>query len=406
LRDRWRILIVVTQRPPRGPRLAGAETGGPPPYDVALMTARLLKLGAEVRVIDQDYDRFSHRLARREARLWRADLVLLYAGGSMIENDPVPDPRPLSGLLAGWSWTAPVVAVGPLAARYGEELCRALPRLSGVLAGPVSEELVGRFDPSSTPGLGVLEDGVLVSNAPLDAEDVEPALPAWHVLPLENYPGRGPQRTRMAIIGGAPRDLTGTLAEVRHAVNRAGARFLQFDVRSMGADPEAAAAMGRRMLAAAPAVPWACRVRADHVSPDLVLALSRGGCQEVLVTSPASPDAPAQSPMDDPARSKIENAVDVIRVTGLSAVVHYVVGRPGHTRTILSAWQRWFKDRRIAVRPHVRLLHAGARSPGRPNLAEARAGAGCWENELTPADVERCVRMLGGGRVPVAGAAP
>ena len=42
----------------------------------------------------------------------------------------------------------------------------------------------------------------------------------------------------------------------------------------------------------------------------------------------------------------------------------------------------------------VRVLHAGSRGPGQPTLDEARRQAGCWDNELTPAEVERAVKAV------------
>ncbi|HZL98615.1 MAG TPA: hypothetical protein VFD43_00055, partial [Planctomycetota bacterium] len=71
-----------------------------------------------------------------------------------------------------------------------------------------------------------------------------------------------------------------------------------------------------------------------------------------------------------------------------------VVGRPGHTREMVSAWQRWFAARRMVVHVRVRLVHAGWQSPGRPTLEEARERAGCFDNELSPRDIVRLVREL------------
>ena len=73
--DRWRVMIVVTREPTRTPQLATAEAVGIPPWDVAVLAAQLLKLGGEVRVVDQNAEQLAHRLVRREMKLWRADLV-------------------------------------------------------------------------------------------------------------------------------------------------------------------------------------------------------------------------------------------------------------------------------------------------------------------------------------------
>ncbi|HEX5010985.1 MAG TPA: hypothetical protein VFY71_11340, partial [Planctomycetota bacterium] len=176
---RWRILLVVTRAPPRGPRLASSEAEGLPPRDAALLAARLIRAGADVRVLDQDSERLVDRVVRREASLWRADLVLLHAGGSFVADNPVPDPRPLRRLLSGWSWRAPLIACGPLAVRYGAELLERLPRLSGALLGDVHPSLVGAFRPGEVPGLLVRGGGdPPPAVAPGAGDALAPVLPA------------------------------------------------------------------------------------------------------------------------------------------------------------------------------------------------------------------------------------
>jgi hypothetical protein len=181
---------------------------------------------------------------------------------------------------------------------------------------------------------------------------------------------------------------------VRHAVYRGGARRLAFVDRDLGADADFTRELARGMFAAAPGLPWSCRVRADRLDARLALALGNGGCQDVIVTSPAEQDAPGLPPMDDPTRPRIESAVEAARVVGLRVRVEHVVGRAGHTLEILGAWQRWFQDRRVPVYAHVRVLHAGDRGAGEPRLAEARRRAGLWDNEMRPRDVERAVREV------------
>jgi hypothetical protein len=391
LRDRWRILILIADDSLRGLRFASSEVAGAPPRDVAVLAGRLLKAGAEVRVIDMVTEHQTARVAAREARWWAADVTLLHAGGSHLANDPVPDARPLAALLSAWSAKTPVVAVGPLAWRYGSELLSTLPKLTGWLAGTVGEELVGSWRPEQVPGLTTRE-----TTGPEPVEDDGSALPAWHSLPLEQYLGRGAARVPVASIGPCREDLDSVLREVRHAVNRAGARFLFFEDRDLGRDSELAEDMARHMFGVAPGVNWACRVRADHIHPSFALALSQGACTEVLVVPDVDGDAPAHTPMDDPSRPGLEAGIEAVRVAGMTACAEHVIGRPGHTRSSLFSWQRWFKVRRIGVRPQVRLVHAGDKGPLEPTLVEARRRAACWDNELTIHDVEKAVKMLGG----------
>jgi hypothetical protein len=394
---RWRILLVATHAPPRGARLASTVRPGLPARDVALMAARLLHAGADVRVLDQDSEGLAGRIVRREAQRWRADLVLLHAGGSAVEDDPVPDARPLARLLAGWGWRAPRLACGPLARLYGRELVERLPQLSGALLGEVHPALVGAWRPADVPGL-VLRDGAAAGGPPPSAagdDATHDCLPAWHVLLLEALGVDASDGLREVDVLATPGDAARTLAEVRHAVHRAGARRLSFADRDFGAEPDLAQEVARGMLAAAPGLPWNCRVRADHLDARLALALANGGCTSVLVVAPGGRHAPGLMPMDDPARPRLESAVEAARVIGLRAAVEHVIGRPGHSPEMLDAWRRWFRDRRILVRPRVRVLHAGDRGAGEPRLAEALARAGCWDNALRPRDVERAVREVG-----------
>jgi len=74
--------------------------------------------------------------------------------------------------------------------------------------------------------------------------------------------------------------------------------------------------------------------------------------------------------------------------------VEFVIGRPGHSPAILTAWQRWFADRGIEVRALVRVAHPGSEGADRIGLQEAARTAGCRDNELTARDVTRLVREL------------
>jgi hypothetical protein len=405
VKRRWRVMIVVSKSPQRVLRMATAEALGPPSWEIAMMGARLLRHGAEVRVVDQDAEHLGHRLVRRELRNWRPNLVLLHAGGSELANDPVPDARNLASLLTGWNWPAPVLACGPLAMRYGPELLEKLPNLTGLMLGSVGESMARGFD-LDLPGVATLVNGKLsVAPTPEDAEEEDSdVLPAWQLFSLDAYAARTPGGVRTTFIGPLRDSAEATFLEVHHAVRRAGARALIFDDRDLGRDAELAEKVARGMFGAAPGVPWTCRVRADRVVPPFVLALAQGGCKELLVSSPTPPEMAALTPMDDPARPRLESAVEAVRVTGMSAVVLQLLGLRGQTRPMLSAWQRWFADRRIVVRPQVLLQHAGDRGKGKPTLDEARSRAGCWDNDLSVSDIERAVKMLGGGRTAPVGA--
>jgi hypothetical protein len=387
-----RIMIVVTRAPVRGPGLAVSEPRGLPPRDVAETAAQLMGFGAEVRVLDQDTEGLADRVVRREARLWRAEQALLWAGGSLVADNPVPDERPLRSVLGSWPASTPCAAAGPLARRYAAELLERLPALAGALVGPVTPELAGGIGSGGVPGLVTREvpDPPEARLPPADG----PELAAWQALPLDACAGRAPGGQRVIDVLCGEVDAAEALVKVRHAALRGGARRLAFVDRDLGERPRFARSLATGMLAAAPGLPWSVRVRADRLDPPLAVALFNGGCREVLIVSPASADAPGLPPMDDPVRPRIEGAVEACRVLGLPSPVEFVVGRPGHTREMLAAWRRWFADRQMTVHAHVRVLHAGDRGPGEPGLAAARAQAGCWDNALQPRDVVRAVREV------------
>jgi hypothetical protein len=394
MRRGGRVMLVVTTTPHRGARLAGSEPRGLPPRDIALLAAQLMHLGAEVRVLDQDSEKLSDAVVRREGRLWRAQLVLAWAGGSLVADDPVPDERPLANLVQRWPTAAPVIAAGPLARHYGPELLARLPALAGAMRGPVSGPLAEVAPADEVPGLLTREgEPPAVSGPPADPEG-RPILPAWQTLPLDACSSRAPLGLRVidVLCGGS--ELESAIAQIRHAVLRGGVRRLAFVDRDFARDPEFARAISSSMLAAAPGLPWSCRVRADHLDRSVAVSLFNGGCRELLVTAPFDVHATGRAPMDDTTRPRLEAAVEICRVTGLNPAVEFVVGRPGHTREMVGAWQRWFAARRMVVHARVRLVHAGGQSPGRPTLEEARDRAGCFDNELTPRDVVRAVREL------------
>lgn len=392
---RWRTLIVVAEPPERGARLASSTASGCPPHEVALLGARLLKLGAEVKVLDQRAESLPTRTIQREARWWKPDLTLVHAGGADLRDDPVPDARALEELLTRWSAPGELLLTGPLGRRYGAELLRRVPESSGVLRGLPSAALreLGE-DPVAAGVLG--RDAEAPAEVTL-APALEGVLPAWQLLPLDAYASRpeGGGAFTVAVDG---HDVERDLAEVRHAVQRGRARFLHFETAEGPGDGRGLERVARRMFAAAPGIAWRCRLRSDLVDPTLALALFRGGCREVVLSARSSPEEPGSAPMDDPLRTRVEAAVDTLRATGISPQVEFVIGRPGHDRTQLGAWQRWFADRQIVVRPHVRLQHAGERGEGQPDLAAAYQGAGTWDNELKPRDVEKIVKTLGGAQ--------
>ncbi|GJM22228.1 MAG: hypothetical protein DHS20C15_21430 [Planctomycetota bacterium] len=390
MKPRWRILIVLSESPARGARLASSANTDLPSLDVALLAAQLIRLGAEVRVMDQAAERISPRTVRREAAWWKPELTILHAGGEAADDDPVPDAAPLQELLGGRGLSGRLFAAGPLAEHYALELLDRFDALDGVLLGAPSAELLSDT-PESAPGVQGRGQAP-VSPHPL-SEDLAAVLPAWHAFPLDAYPGRGGLRSARVAVSGA--DPERDLMEIRHAVLRAGARFLQFECRDVGAHPEGMQRVARAMFGAAPGVGWACRLRADHVEPAFALALARGGCHEVVLLSPEARSAPGLAPMDDAHRGRIESAVETLKATGVSVAVEFVIGRPGQDRAQLLAWQRWFADRQIAVRPQVFVMQGGMRGPGSPTLDEALERAGCWDNELRTVHIEKAVRGLG-----------
>ena len=394
MRRGGRVMLVVTPTPHRGARLAGSEPRGLPPRDVALVAAQLMSLGAEVRVLDQDSEKLSDSVVRREGRLWRAQLVLAWAGGSLVADDPIPDERPLASLVQRWPTTAPVLAAGPLAVHYGPELLATIPALAGALRGPVSGPLAEVAPPSEIPGALTREGEQPPVGAPPVDIDGRPILPAWQALPLDACSAHAPFGLRVLDVLCADGDLAAAIAQIRHAVLRGGVRRLVFVDRDLARDPDFARRLSGSMLAAAPGLPWSCRVRADHLDRAVAVSLFNGGCREILVTAPFDVHTAGRAPMDDTTRPRLEAAVEICRVAGLNPAVEFVVGRPGHTREMVSAWQRWFAARRMVVHARVRLVHAGGQSPGRPTLAEARDKAGCFDNELTPRDVVKSVREL------------
>lgn len=396
---RRRVLIVVVADPEPTPQVPSWRRRDLPPRDAALLASQLLAWGAEVRVIDLVGEGLGARVARREVALWRADLVLVYAGGPTADMDPVPDIAELRRFAAGEWRRATLVACGPLAQLYGTQLLEAVPALAGALRGGISRALM-EGDLDAAPGLvrrGTEPPG---DEAPPFPDAV---LPAWQLLPMAAYEQTGPRAVPVAMApGGAER----AFAEVTHAVRRGGARVLVFEDADVLADPRAARDVSRGMMAAAPGVGWTVNARADHVDPLVALTLSRGGCRQVTLRWPSDHAGEGLPPMDDPHRPVIENAVDVIRVTGMSPVVEFVVGRPGHSLEMLEAWQRWLRDRDIAVRPRVRITHPTPWRPDHPRLDEALALAGCVANALEPAQVQRAVRWLSAGRTDAAAAAP
>lgn len=390
---RWRIMLVVLRDPPSAARLPRCDVFGTPPREAATLAAQFVHEGAEVRLLDQEAEQMTDRTMRREVKLWRADLVVLWAGGSMLADAPIPDAEPIASFLAGWESPCPIVLMGPLARHHGHELLERHAELVGALPGGPTKDLSRRWEPGDAPG-AVVRDGDAIRRVPGVAPDFDhDVLPAWHVLKLEAYDGDAPgHRRRLEIfVGGSVR---GALKQAGHAVRRGGARFLVFADRDFGADLEVLEGVSRGLMGEVPGVPWACRIRADRITPAVALQLLRGGCAEVLIASPSDGASPGLAPMDDPLRSRIEAAVEAVRTTGMSPIVEHVVGRPGHTRDILAAWQRWFSDRRMVVSPTVRIVRPCDVEGDGPGLDEALERAGRWENELDPKDLQRAIRSV------------
>lgn len=395
---RWRIMLVALRAPSSAERLPSTEVAGTPPRDVATLGAQLVRWGGEVRVLDQDGEQMTERTMRRELRLWRADVVVLWAGGSTLADSPIPDDEPIAAFLAGQPPACPVVVAGPLARHHGHELLERHAALTAALPGGLTKEFAKRWEPDDAPGAVVRDGGgvrVVPGEAPAFPFDV---LPAWHLLKLEAYDLDAPgHRRRLEVVSGG--STASALAQAGHAVRRAGARFVVFGDRDLAADAALVEGIARRITGEVPGVPWACRVRAERITPALALMLQQGGCVEVLVGSPSAPGARGLPPMDDPLRSRIESAVEAVRTTGMSPIVEHVIGRPGHTREVLAAWWRWFSDRRMVVRPRVRIVRpCDVDGPG-PGLDEAFERAGRWENELEVKDIARAIRTLT-GRAP------
>ncbi|MED5331071.1 MAG: hypothetical protein VX916_07235 [Planctomycetota bacterium] len=391
-----RVLLVVAREAPRPTQLANGELPRVPPCEALDMAGNLLDLGAEVRVIDQHGEKLPDRVVRREARLWRANIVLIWAGGSPHADNPHPDVSGLARLLGGWIEKSRIIICGPLATRYGSELVSRFSIVEGALSGGAGTELIERQAGEVIPGLCRLVDGLVQIDQGLPTLPNEAPMTPWHLVPLECYPTLSGWRRRIELVAGP--DPSTALKRVAHAIRRGGAGFVSFLDRDLAKDETALDELCRGMRTVTCGIPWVCRVRSDHLTSQLAVSLMLAGCQEVRLAAPGGWDDVAHAPMDDPDRARLSRGVDVVRATGMSPVVEYVVGRPGHSLDILSAWRRWIADRHIAILPVVRVLHAGDRGEGEPILDEAHARAGCWDNELKPRDVERAVRVLRSGK--------
>ncbi len=78
-----------------------------------------------------------------------------------------------------------------------------------------------------------------------------------------------------------------------------------------------------------PVFSWSCEMRADAVTPGLLLMMKQSGCHTVMLGVESGSDEVLKRHNKKTDTGRIRQAFDTVRRTGLSTVAHFIVGLPG-----------------------------------------------------------------------------
>lgn len=363
----------------------------PPQY--ALYAAALLQRhGYDVAVVDAFHEDLTVAQAAARTAATEPDLVLIvpwdYTRETMPEVTRVLARR-LARLLPG----VPLGLAGSVDLEHFREQMARTPALDFALVGEYEEvllrlvrrpEILAQGADAPDPGPGLLLrrgrrrhrgdeampagglDGIVDTGVAPPVEDISALpYPAWDLVDFERYifvPHRFKQSPMYPILAsrGCPfaclcckeakyakitrfrlRPVEDVMGEIRFAVDRWGAREIQFSDATFGLKQEWVFELCEALERSGLGLTWSALSRVDVMTPELLRAMGRAGCWNVLYGL----ESANQHALDNVRkRIRTEMAPQILRATqaaGIEATASFILGLPGEDRDDILRTIRW-----------------------------------------------------------------
>lgn len=352
---------VLLLEPPLSTRPTGIFPRHPPHY--ALYAAAVLRAeGHEVHVLDAFVEDLSASGAAARAAALAPGLAVIVPYDYTRETPPEVGQSVATALRTA----LPGVRIGLAGSVDAEHFRRQLvacPALDFATVGEYERTLVavaarGARGLEGVPGLLLRAPEGLVDTGPAEVVQDLDSLPwpAWELVDFPRYTFV-PHRYRrvpfypLLASRGCPygclcckearwsrisrvrvRTVPNVLAEIQHAIQRWGAREIQFSDATFGQRRdwvfELCGALGREF----PGLPWTAITRVDLMSPDLLSAMARAGCWNLLY----GVESANQHALDRVGKridlATVRATFAATRAAGIQSTASFIVGLPGEDR--------------------------------------------------------------------------
>jgi anaerobic magnesium-protoporphyrin IX monomethyl ester cyclase len=333
------------------------------PHYSAIMAAALRRAGHEVAFVDQALHSLDLADMVRRTQLARPDLLLLMRSeyNRLVSDDALR--AALEALQQGLPGV-PVLGYGRLSEAAARATLERAPALAGVLwdepefAAVAAAAALANADGAAgrsldcwrgVPGLSLRDEKAQRRVRPPDLDD--PPTPDWDVVDIRAYAFSPHQQAADLVFPvlasrGCPfpcfycevratppyraRSADSVVAEIQELHRRWGAKTVFLADPTFAVHRESALEFCRRMETERPSgLRWSCMSRTDRVDPELLRAMARAGCFNVLYgIESLNPEALRQAKKQlDPAT--VEPAIRGARDAGIEVIASIMIGLPG-----------------------------------------------------------------------------
>ncbi len=353
---------VCFLEPPLSARRTGIFPRSPPNY--ALYAAAVLReQGDEPLLLDAFLEELSMDQTVDRVLAARPDVVILVPFDYVRETDPAVTVElahrigaKLPGVLLGLAGSVDEAFLRKLMGQAAEFSFAACGEYERSIAQCARQRFL---DLDKVPGLLVRVQGDdIVNTGPAEAiEDLDTLpLPAWDLVDFERYtvvPHRFKRTPMYPLLAsrGCPyactscgearytkitrfriRSVADVMHEIRGAVQRYGAREIQFADATFGLRRAWVEQLCDALEASGLNLSWSCLTRADVVTPDLLARMARAGCWNILIGA-ESANQVALDAVDKRIRpDQVREAVKWARAAGIEVTASFILGLPGEDR--------------------------------------------------------------------------
>jgi anaerobic magnesium-protoporphyrin IX monomethyl ester cyclase len=352
---------ILFLEPPLDAEPTGIFPRHPPHY--ALYAAAVLREeGHEVHVLDAFVEDLSAADTARRAAALAPELLLLVPYDYTRETPPAVS-TDLAERLRTLLPAARIGLVGSVDADHFQRQLEACPAIDFATVGEYERSLQAVAARESgalegIPGLLLREEGGIVHTGPAELVEELDTLPwpAWDLVDFPRYtfvPHRYKHAPFYPLLAsrGCPygclcckeakwskitrfrlRSVPDVMAEILHARQRWGAREIQFSDATFGLRRGWVLELCEALQREAPGLPWTAITRVDRMDPELLGAMARAGCWNLLY----GVESANQHALDIVGKRidipQVRRTIAATRAAGIRSTASFILGLPGEDR--------------------------------------------------------------------------